>query len=90
MKVMFIFLFFIFSLSSCHTMHFSKGSGIISDEYEYTKWHHIGLLGLMEFSKPVNLKQICSQSDGKWSAVRTQTGVLQGLVRIFYCSFSVK
>lgn len=60
-------------------MHFSKEAQAPPAEYTYSQWHHIGLLGLMEFSDPVDLKSICKRSD--WRAVRVQTGLLQGLVR---------
>ena len=46
-------------------------------------WHHIGLAGLLEFSSPVNLKEICSET-GDWSSVRVQTGFVQGLVRAVF------
>ena len=68
---------FLFSLSSCYTIHFSKGSNF--PYYQTSQWHHIGLLGLMEFSDPVNLEQICPANS--WDSVRVQTGFLQGLVR---------
>ena len=66
-------------MSSCYTMHFSKDSSR-STIYQTSQWHHIGLLGLMEFSAPVNLEAICPKDS--WENVRVRTGFLQGLVRV--------
>ena len=74
-----LLLVLFFSLSACWTMHFTK-EGAQPLEYSYSKWHHIGLLGLMEFSDPADLKSICGPSG--WQAARVQTGFLQGLVRL--------
>ena len=68
-------------MSSCYTVHFSKGSAPPAF-YQTSQWHHIGLLGLMEFSDPVNLEQICPKDS--WQAVRVRTGFLQGLLRLIY------
>ena len=75
----FIFLFLsLFLFSSCYTMYFSKENSV-PISYKNTQWHHIGLLGLWEFSDPVNLKKICPK--GSWESIRVRTGLLQGLVR---------
>lgn len=70
--------FFLFFLSSCYTIHFRR-AGWSGEDYQFSQWHHIGFMGLMEFSPPVNLKAVCSESS--WGAVRVQTGLLQGLVK---------
>ena len=75
-----ILLISFFSLTGCYTIHFTKGSNMPT-EYTYSKWHHIGLLGLMEFSAPVNLKKVCGGKNN-WKAVKTETGFLQGLVQL--------
>ena len=72
----FVLSLFLF-LSSCYTIHF-KRTAKLEVSYQVKKWHHIGLLGLMEFSSPVDLKSICPEKG--WSSVRTQKGILQGLV----------
>ncbi len=42
------------------------------------QWHHIGIIRLVEYSKPVDLNAQC---DGKgWNAVQTRTGPLQVLI----------
>ena len=78
MRRLFLLISF-FSLTGCYTIHFTNGSNMPT-EYTYSQWHHIGLLGLMEFSAPVNLKSICKENN--WKAVKTETGFLQGLMRM--------
>lgn len=75
-KALFLSCVFL-TFSSCYTIHFTKSSSIPLD-YQFSKWHHITLSGLMEVSDPVNLKTICPNG---WNAVRVRTGFLQGLVR---------
>lgn len=79
MKYLFL-TFILLNLTGCYTIHFLKDSNSSQGSYMFTSWHHIGLLGLMEFSPPVNLKTTCGGPD-KWESVRVQTGFLQGLVR---------
>ena len=67
----------VFSIS-CQTIHYTNKSEVPYN-YTYSQWHHIGILGLMEFSPPVNVKASCSNKG--WKAVRTQTNVLQALVK---------
>ena len=74
-----LFLCVFLGLTGCWTMHFTK-KNYQPTGYSYSQWHHIGLLGLMEFSDPVNLKSTCGGEDN-WQAVRVQTGFLQGLVK---------
>lgn len=75
MKKLFILLALL-GLSACHTFHLTNGSNF-NRQYVTEDWHHIGIVGLVEFSEPVNPKQIC---DGKeWASVRTREGFLQWL-----------
>lgn len=79
--LIFVILFILLSFSSCYTIHFIRTSKYPAPvEYEFTKWHHIFLLGLFEFSDPVDLRAMCSKR-GSWYAVRVQTGFSQGLVK---------
>ena len=72
-----LFLSFLIVFSvSCQTIHYTNKSEV-PHQYTYTQWHHIGLLGLLEFSSPVNVKAKCG--DKGWKAVRTQKNVLQAL-----------
>ena len=85
-KKLSLLAFCILFLSSCYTIHFKRTSRSVKD-YQVKKWHHIGLGGLMEFSPPVDLKSICPKDS--WQAVRSQTGFLQGLVRLISISAGV-
>ena len=80
MKYLFL-IFLFFNLTGCYTIHFIKDKSSIPEQYTYSTWHHIGLLGLMEFSDPVNLTAICGSAN-KWNSVKVQTGFLQGLIRM--------
>ena len=80
MKYLFL-IFLLFNLTGCYTIHFVKERNPAPEQYTYSSWHHIGLLGLMEFSNPVNLTDVCGNSN-RWNAVKVQTGFLQGLVRL--------
>ncbi len=73
-------IFVLLNLTGCYTIHFVKDSNQTPWNYNYTSWHHIGLLGLVEFSDPVNLVSTCG-GPNKWESVKVQTGFLQGLVR---------
>lgn len=66
----------LFLSSACSTIYFHNGSAQekIPEEGGI---HHIGILGFVEFSKPVDLKSSCSGSD-RWHSVKTQNTVLTG------------
>ena len=78
-KLLLPFLLIIFSVS-CQTIHYTKKSGASVHYYTYSQWHHVGILGFVEFSPPVNVKMTCE--DKGWKAVRTQRNVLQGLMSL--------
>ena len=81
-KRFFFLLFSAFALLSCQTIHYVNGEesgGAPPLRYETAQWHHIGLLRLVEFSPPVNVKSICGKEG--WRAVRTQTNIAQGVVQ---------
>lgn len=44
---------------------------------QVTQWHHIGLLGLVEFSSPVMLDQICP---GGFARVENEVSLINSLV----------
>ena len=77
MKTLFILLVSLIILPSCYTIHFTKEE--IPNSYEHSQWHHIGLFGLMEFSKPINLKETCPEDS--WDGVRVQQGFVQALAK---------
>ena len=73
-----------FFLCSCQTIHYvnsgEEGGFAQGGLYEISKWHHIGVLGLVEYSSPVNVPALCGEGAG-WKAVRTQTNIAQGAVK---------
>lgn len=73
-KILIAFSFF--ALSACHTFHLTNGSNY-NRQYITEDWHHIGIAGLVEFSQPVNPKQICDNKE--WASIRTREGFLQWL-----------
>ena len=66
------------SCLSCQTIHYTNDS-TVPHEYTYSKWRHSLFFGLLEISEPLELSRICPKNN--WKAVRTRTGLLQGLVR---------
>ncbi len=63
--------------SGCSTIYFENGSRV-SQNLEYTEWHHDGIFELVEFSDPVNMNERC---DGKsWTAIRVEETFIQGLI----------
>ena len=63
------------ALAGCSTIHLhnsKSGGGRTAEE-----WHHDGILGLVEFSDPVDLSNRCP---GGWNTVTTQRTFVQGLV----------
>ena len=75
-KLLFVFIS-IFFLSSCYTIHFNRDSSSSTGSYQSSQWHHIGLLGLLEFSSPVNLQEFCPADS--WESVRVRTGFFKDL-----------
>ena len=63
-------------LSGCTTIHFDNGTDV-SGLANAPKWHHIGILSLVEFSAPVNLETECGNKE--WNSVQTELTFLNGL-----------
>ncbi len=66
--------------AGCHKMYFHNGGPMVANKSaaEVEEWHHIGALGLVEFSEPVDLKRYCPAKG--WSALETENSFLSGLV----------
>lgn len=63
------------ALSGCYKIDYINGP---SDPYPASsQWHHIGILGLVEFSNPVALHTICPNG---WGKVHNERSFLNGLV----------
>ncbi len=66
------------ALTSCSTIYFHNGPHTETTGTEYSEWHHDGIMGLVEFSPPVDLANHC---EGKsWASVKVQENFIQGLV----------
>lgn len=70
-------LAFAISLSACHTIHFTK-SNDTAVEFTTQQWHHTGIFGLVEFSEPYNVKEVCEGKD--WTLIETDRKFLQGFI----------
>lgn len=65
--------------SACHTIVIRNGADA-STAMNREQWHHISIIRLVEYSKPVDLYEIC---DGKgWNSVQTRSGPLQVLIKL--------
>ena len=67
-------------LTGCHKIYYHKTPSMVANKSAATvnEWHHIGVVGLVEFSEPTNLKRYCA--DTTWNSVETENSFLTGLV----------
>ncbi|MDB5105751.1 MAG: hypothetical protein JWP91_3440 [Fibrobacteres bacterium] len=56
-------------LTGCSVMHFKNGD-VASAGHVQEKWHHNGILSLMEFSPVINMKTLCPEKS--WSMITTK------------------
>ncbi len=81
MKNIFVIAFSIatVALTGCHKIYYHNGGSMVANKAsaQYNDWHHIGVLGLVEFSDPIPLNQKCQS---KWSTLETENSFLTGLV----------
>ena len=59
----------ILAVGGCHTMHFDHTGDGVGDA-ELSEWHHGGILQLVEFSEPVDLKSRCDGQAAKSHTVK--------------------
>jgi hypothetical protein len=66
--------------TGCHKIYYHNGGPLVANKSAalVNEWHHIGVIGLVEFSEPVDLKRYCGSKG--WSAVETENSFLSGLV----------
>jgi hypothetical protein len=67
------------ALSGCSTLVFTNGSRS-TNSFDRGGWHHVGILRLVEFSEPIDLKRSCNEED--WEAIRVEQTFVNGLVRM--------
>ena len=72
----FAFLLAALAVSGCYKIDYVNG-GSPSAYADSTEWHHIAIMGLMEFSEPVALDQICPDGFAK---VHHEVSLVNGLV----------
>jgi hypothetical protein len=67
-------------LSGCHKIYYHKAGPMVANKNSATvnEWHHIGVVGLVEFSDPTDLKNYCGSAG--WRSVETENSFLTGLV----------
>ena len=68
--------------TGCHKIYFHNGGAMVANKNAalVNEWHHDGVVGIVEFSDPVNLKRYCAEKG--WSAVETENSFLTGLVSV--------
>ena len=59
----------------CSTLHFDNGEA--GPDYTYREWHHDGILDLVEFSPPVDMRARCDGND--WQSVKVEKSFVNGL-----------
>jgi hypothetical protein len=63
--------------NGCSTLVFTNGK-VTSNSFDRGGWHHVGILRLVEFSDPIDLKRSCT--DQNWEAIRVERTFINGLV----------
>lgn len=68
-------------LSACSTIHFVNGP-VLADEtiVEREQWHNLGLNGLIEFSRPLDLNYNCHQQ--QWDSITIEKNLFNNLASI--------
>lgn len=72
---------YVFLFSSCSTMEFVNGPKM-ENTIIRESWHHQGLNGLIEFSKPLDLDYHCA--DQQWDSVTIEKTVFNTLAELSY------
>lgn len=65
-----------FYLGACSTMEFVNGPKM-EETIVREKWHHLGLGGLIEFSKPMDLTYHCGKE--QWDSIVVEQNVFNAL-----------
>ncbi|MBB1486811.1 hypothetical protein [Oceanospirillum sediminis] len=66
-------------LSACSTMKFVNGPEM-EQTTEREQWHHLGLNGVVEFSRPMNLKYNCAQQ--QWDTATIEYSFLNMIASV--------
>lgn len=60
----------------CSTMNFVNGPKM-DETIVREQWHHLGINGLIEFSKPLNLSYNCGNQ--QWDSITIERSLLNGV-----------
>jgi len=74
-----VILSFVLASAGCHKMQIHNGPRAELTSFEQGEWHHDGVVGLVEFSPPMDLSKQCP--GGTWQSVQVQRSFIQGLVQ---------
>ena len=77
MKNLFLSALMFVGMTGCSTMYFHQHSNETTTTFG--EWHHDGILALVEFSDPVDLKERCKNAS--WKTVQIEETFVQGLLR---------
>lgn len=79
---------FVASVTACSTIHFVNGP-ILDDEtiVEREQWHHLGLNGLIEFSKPFDLNYNCHKQ--QWDSITVEKTLFNSLASLSFAEFPI-
>ena len=58
-----------YQLAACSTMKFVNGPEM-EETVEREQWHHIGINGIVEYSKPMNIEYNCAKQ--QWDTVTVE------------------
>jgi hypothetical protein len=79
-RILFCSLAFVMgAVSGCNQIYYHNGGPAVANKKaaQYNEWHHIAVIGLVEFSEPIALKPRCEKG---WDTIETENSFLNGLV----------
>lgn len=65
----YVFVLLLIFCASCSTLNFVNGP-VMEDTVQREQWHHIGINGLIEFSKPMDVEYNCAGQ--QWDTVTVE------------------
>ncbi len=74
------------SLTSCSTMNFVNGPKM-DETVAREQWHHLGINGLIEISKPMDIQYNCGKQ--QWDSITVERSLLNGLASVSSVQLSI-
>ena len=71
-------------LSACSTMNFVNGPKM-DETVVREQWHHLGINGLIEYSKPMNIEYNCANQ--QWDSITVERSFFNGLASVISWPF---